>query len=514
MKKLLPILFLLSTYLCSAQNYQCLQSGVKHYFTNGNGYLRGIRIDSVRMVGDTVVYYPFHTPRGVYDGPPLVVLPPLDSTGGSWLGKRVLQLNDGTFIFDDNWHDSVIIKTQATLGDSWVFYQDTSSVYYTARVVSIDTMSVLGTLDTVKTILINAYNGTSLIATDPENGFQILLSKNHGFLQVFDLYTFPYHQPGAVYSQKQDYYLDNCVLSLYAPFYIPSPMHPDQTNSVFKLVNFINPTTKQLYNWNVGDVYEYSSCFGWYESASPSCNPPMQYSLDTVNGVVSTTINTQYTYTGLVSNLVIPSVYPINYATGINSGTLTCDTLLLLDVTFMPEEFKQPQLYYYLPDDTSYCMNSTLYAWIGNYLSGIHYQPPFESTLPSLMYKMNLGLVNSFQESADAGFMINSTTLIYYYRAGQSCSTYHPLPLSVPNIIKQNALTLFPNPATTQLTIQSSNTIEEINIINLLGQTVYSSHGSTSLTKMVDVSGWPGGVYFVKVSGTSATLSMAKFVKE
>ena len=93
MKQLLFLLFILfcCTASIQAQNYQCLQNGVKRYFINGNGYLRGIRIDSVKTMGDTTVYYPYHTLRGHYAGTTL-----LDSTGGSWLGGKVLQLSDGT----------------------------------------------------------------------------------------------------------------------------------------------------------------------------------------------------------------------------------------------------------------------------------------------------------------------------------------------------------------------------------------------------------------------------------
>ncbi len=149
MKKLLFILILFTSCYCNAQNYQCLQAGVKHYFINGNGYLRGIRIDSVRTFGDTTIYYPFHTPRltsGI-----------IDPNGGSWLGKRVLQLSDGTFVFDSYWNDSVIIKTKANVGDSWIFYRDSSHLYYKATVIANDTMTILSSLDSVKTIMINQW---------------------------------------------------------------------------------------------------------------------------------------------------------------------------------------------------------------------------------------------------------------------------------------------------------------------------------------------------------------------
>ena len=71
------------------------------------------------------------------------------------------------------------------------------------------------------------------------------------------------------------------------------------------------------------------------------------------------------------------------------------------------------------------------------------------------------------------------------------------------------ALSIYPNPVTTQLTISSSENIAAISITNLLGQTVYSSQYSGSLLVSVDVAELPRGVYFVRVNNV-----VRKFVKE
>src|SRR6185295_4526018 len=104
MKRTLLFIFLFTAYFCHAQNYQCLQSGVKHYFTNENGYLRGIRIDSARLSGTDSVFYPFHTGRN-FTG---IVT---DTNGSSWLGKKVIKQTDGTFFFRNYASDTVIVKT-------------------------------------------------------------------------------------------------------------------------------------------------------------------------------------------------------------------------------------------------------------------------------------------------------------------------------------------------------------------------------------------------------------------
>ncbi len=514
MKKAVLLFLLLLSLHGIAQNYQCLQSGVKHYFTNGNGYLRGIRIDSTRTLGDTIVYYPFHTPRGNYLATAGSVS--LDSTGGSWLGKRVMQVPDGAFIFDNNWNDSVIIKTQANLSDSWFFYRDSSSLYYKATVISIDTMTVLGNLDTVKSILINAYNGTSLVSTDPVNGFQILLSKNHGFVQVFDLYTFPYHLPGAVYTNGLDYYLDNCIsttASLLSVIPVPFSSGPTSFNSVFTLIELNNPTNEQLYDWNIGDVYEYSFCNGLSQWPSPVCDPVSTYFLDTIIGKTVATSNIQYQYEGLVSNIEGAPYYSASttypYTTSGYGGTFTDDNSYLIDTAFMPEEFDNSTVYYYYPNDTNYCIKSPLYIAAGAYLNGVHYFAAFESTTWTTVSKLLLGLIHRYQVGEDAGYLVNDQTLFYYSRGGNSCGTYGQLSLGVNDVYINNKIQIFPNPATTGLTIKANNTISKIDIINLVGQTVLARDCNNSKIEL-DVSQLPSGVYFIKINSTE----VQKFIKE
>lgn len=89
---------------------------------------------------------------------------------------------------------------------------------------------------------------------------------------------------------------------------------------------------------------------------------------------------------------------------------------------------------------------------------------------------------------------------------------------------KINNITFYPNPATTQLTIQSTDQpINQLTITNLLGQTVRSlpagqaglqfAGGSKQLA--VDISSLPSGVYFIKVNGSDlpAEPGMMKFIK-
>ena len=80
-------------------------------------------------------------------------------------------------------------------------------------------------------------------------------------------------------------------------------------------------------------------------------------------------------------------------------------------------------------------------------------------------------------------------------------------------------ISLFPNPATDILNITSSETISEIEIVNVLGQVVY--HTMVNADNVVcDVNGLTAGVYFVKIYGNPRTSTgsvsgiVQKFIKE
>jgi hypothetical protein len=133
---------------------------------------------------------------------------------------------------------------------------------------------------------------------------------------------------------------------------------------------------------------------------------------------------------------------------------------------------------------------------------------------------MLLGLVYYNRTQEDAAFYVDQRSLIYYNRAGSTCGTYDTLvlPSFTQTLTTQNSLTISPNPATTSLTVQSTNEpITQLTITNLLGQTLYC-HGERSRTmtnanyqlQTIDISALQRGVYIIKINNTE----VRKFVKE
>jgi hypothetical protein len=470
---------------CSyAQNYSCLQAGVRHYFTNGNGYLRGIRIDSVRTMGDTTVYYPFHTPRGAYD-PLMYLAAGALSPGGSWLGEKVLQLGNGTFIFDSYWNDSVIIKTQSSLGDTWVFYKDSSALFYQAHLIAVDTMTVLGALDSVKKIMITAQNALGLVTTDPLDSIVILLSKNYGFVQAFDLFTFPYHKADSVYRTGLDYYLDRSTLP--SSMFNGTTTYPPNSNiTIFKLVDFIIPNNQELSNWNVGAILE-----GYHHYSN---YPLMIFGnnfLDTVISkvAVGTTIHDSLAGTNVDCSLP----YPCSVICNKGSNSFDSNQYEIADTFYTPERYGGTENYvFYFPRDTTYCLTGPAYIKVRNAFT------PGLGGEPWVTTNYKLGVDKTYFQYTDVSELVwEWDKLTYYNINGIQCGT--PLPNGVHEVLQASQFLIAPNPATTEITIQTTNpTPYTITLQNMLGQTLKTIQ-TTRQKETLIVANLPSGLYIVSI---------------
>ncbi len=84
-----------------------------------------------------------------------------------------------------------------------------------------------------------------------------------------------------------------------------------------------------------------------------------------------------------------------------------------------------------------------------------------------------------------------------------------PSHVSVSSVSASSLVSIFPNPATTEITITAPDRLNTLIITNLVGQTIFNQKTNTQQVE-VDVSGFPAGVYFVKINGSE----VRRFVKE
>ena len=77
---------------------------------------------------------------------------------------------------------------------------------------------------------------------------------------------------------------------------------------------------------------------------------------------------------------------------------------------------------------------------------------------------------------------------------------------------KTNQVSIIPNPASNNLTIETNiNTKQNIEIFNIVGQSIYTSNINSKAT--VDVSAFAKGVYIIKLTRGKETI-VKKFIKQ
>jgi hypothetical protein len=126
-------------------------------------------------------------------------------------------------------------------------------------------------------------------------------------------------------------------------------------------------------------------------------------------------------------------------------------------------------------------------------LSAATYVDTYPSTLVSGTFKYYV--TSLYKNSADNTILCESST--------DTITVVFPA-LGV-NDLNNGQVMIFPNPATENVNIKSDFTITNIDVINFVGQTVYTvSNVDTKITKL-NVSTFKSGVYFVKVTTSEGT---------
>ena len=82
-----------------------------------------------------------------------------------------------------------------------------------------------------------------------------------------------------------------------------------------------------------------------------------------------------------------------------------------------------------------------------------------------------------------------------------------------PDLSKRDGFLVFPNPATTEITITATNKISEIIISNVLGEIVQSASPNTEKTA-INIAVLSAGIYFVKITNSEGHKMITKIVKE
>lgn len=110
-----------------------------------------------------------------------------------------------------------------------------------------------------------------------------------------------------------------------------------------------------------------------------------------------------------------------------------------------------------------------------------------------------------YVDAIDTLLMKGETADMFIAKHGvNTCAT-----LSISEVQKSKTPAIYPNPAFTTLTIEFTETIKSVVVMNAIGQIVMSKN-ETCKKMMLDVSALNSGIYFVRING----MQMEKFLKE
>ena len=181
--KLLFLIFWFGSSFVMAQDYQAVKSGRVAFFENEQGGIKCIRMDSVEYKTDSV-FYPFsNIQQKVFDC--------FTPFGASWIGYKIISKGNGYTIFLNNNHDSVKIKTNSILNESWTAYEFPDSSTVMATLVKLDTLTLLGQPDSAKTIGFQVYDKNLNPVNHRLNSMSIILSKKYGLAKTLNFSLFP-----------------------------------------------------------------------------------------------------------------------------------------------------------------------------------------------------------------------------------------------------------------------------------------------------------------------------------
>ena len=186
MKTSVLILVLLISNCLSAQNYQNICSPGVTMFRDSTGNLKGFRYDTLQLPGNgDSVFLTFFTVH-IVPGQSWV-----DTTGGTLLGRKITRRHDGWFLFLNQAGDTIRINPMAGQNETWRWMELPDKKYIRAEISRISLDSVMGLADSVKTILLQAFDSLDNPMEHPANNLLFKISKHFGLIQTYDLWLFP-----------------------------------------------------------------------------------------------------------------------------------------------------------------------------------------------------------------------------------------------------------------------------------------------------------------------------------
>jgi len=183
-RHLFLLLLTILTLKAQAHDYQTVYAHRVALFDNSDKRIKGLRVDSVKVAPDTILY-PFATIQEV------TAYGCFSPYKASWIGEKVVLKPDGTNLFFNREGGVVTLKTRTRLNEPWIAFQRADTFRVEASVQSVELGNVLGLSDSVKTIAFRVLDQQGNTVGHALNKLKVKISKRYGFVETLNFYLFP-----------------------------------------------------------------------------------------------------------------------------------------------------------------------------------------------------------------------------------------------------------------------------------------------------------------------------------
>lgn len=486
MKTLFIFIFIFFVIYTQGQNYQPIYSTQSALFRNHENKILGLRIDSVKIESDTTLY-PFTTIQEITSE---AGFSPYET---SWIGKNIIIKNDGSNLFFNREGETITIKNQAKLNESWLAYQRTDSFQVKASVHNIDLEEFLGLEDSVKTIAFSVLNQFGDTISHKLNNLKVKISKNYGFVETLNFYLFPdftVHYPSDRLENYTLVGLTNPITGVQNlkwfdvfDYNVGDELHVQEykTGDSYNVLPYISYDKRCIYKFLKRDNYTDSIVYQYVRKQSIETVFKDSLSLEKTNDTVRWVISVNPNFDKLPGEPIIDNFSAYSFY-------MRSDTLL--------QKIDPNETLIFIFEENGWFLD----IFVGE---GCFYEKKYLKGLGGPYYSCK----GYFGESEERKLI--------YYKKGET-EWGEPLVLTgIHPIVKNNMVTIFPNPAKNKISITTltNQKINFIQLINLNGEILLELVEPGTNHVKIDVNNFPTGTYIVKVTSNKKTFVKKIFIE-
>jgi hypothetical protein len=109
----------------------------------------------------------------------------------SWISPKIIAKPNGINILFNLNHDSIVLKSRASVNDKWICYKNKKGDKVEAAITHDTIMLFLGIIDSVKVITLKFTDKNNSLIPSILNSSPIIISKNYGLVQTPNFVCFP-----------------------------------------------------------------------------------------------------------------------------------------------------------------------------------------------------------------------------------------------------------------------------------------------------------------------------------